>query len=114
MSTFDLASSGSLTLDGVVSVLVALALVRHVRDGDLLHQLHVLFLEQTTVLEALLDFRESRALHTCADGVSEALVPISGLAEVDRNVLLDSFVENLANERHVGLGFERFERWMVW
>ena len=47
MSTFDLASGGSLTLDGVVSILVALALVRHVCDGDLLHQLHILLTAQS-------------------------------------------------------------------
>lgn len=123
MPAFDLGTVGSLTLNGIVVVGVTRARVRHVagrrrlrwfqkrscdysRDGELLHRLQVIILEQVTVLEGLLDFSKCRLLHIFAEYAGETFVALPGLGEKDRDVFLENFIEHLADARHLGFGFK--------
>ena len=72
----------------------------------MLYLLHVIVLEQNAVLKAVLDLGQSFVLCTLADDAGEALEAVSGLGDVYRDVLGESFVEDLADERHLGLGLK--------
>ena len=76
--------------------------MKYSRDGESLSQLHVILLEQSAVLEGLLDPEKSRTLHPCVDGAGDAYEAVSGLGDEDRDVLGESFVKDLADERHLG------------
>lgn len=85
----------------------------YLRDRDSFHLLHVIFLEQSAALEAVLDFGESLILHVLADGASEASEAISRIGDVDRDVFRESSVPDLANvRRHLRLEFR--PEWCKW
>jgi hypothetical protein len=86
------------------------------RDSYPLHLLHIIVLKQSAVLEPFLNLGERRFLHVLADSASKAFEAISRLCDVNRDTLRESFVEHLADERHLacaGLGVDFFSRALV-
>lgn len=82
-----------------------LNLIFCLRDDDLLYLLHIIVLEQSAALEAILDLSESRSLHVVVDDASKTSKAGSGLGNVDVDALGEGFIEDGADTRHAGFGF---------